>query len=173
MRQQQTKMLQKSSFHCIVFIIVVVNICESMASKSSKFSSPSSSCNKTETDQCALNLIPLTNESILRNPPKTLTEINHICQNFMFPMEGCMRRYAMKCMTKSARQPLLVMLYSVTKLNKKICSIRKRKQNFLTLIDCVYNNLDLYSQLMFNLTRQMYAISRDHRDKLKFPMICW
>lgn len=99
-RQQQTKMLQKSSFHCIVFIIVVVNICESMASKSSKFSSPSSSCNKTETDQCALNLIPLTNESILRNPPKTLTEINHICQNFMFPMEGCMRRYAMKCMTK-------------------------------------------------------------------------
>lgn len=166
-----------------IFIVLMwLAICDSFNQQTKRKNSTSVTTivncnNQTKYDYCALNMIPLTSDFIVKQRSSssiiTINDIDELCRQILLN-EKCLRNYAENCMKSEARQTLSVMLYSVSRLNRKICSKQKRKQTTLTMMICLKKNPGFYQNILLkNLTETLYRISLEKRQKLKFPMICW
>ncbi|XP_027194078.2 uncharacterized protein LOC113788821 [Dermatophagoides pteronyssinus] len=162
-----------------IFIVLMwLAICDSFNQQTKRKNSTTTvNCNNPiKYDYCALNMIPLTNDFMIKRLSSSssmqINDIDELCRKILLN-EKCLRNYAENCMKSEARQTLSVMLYSVSRLNRKICSKQKRKQTTLTMMICLKKNPGFYQNILLkNLTETLYRISLEKRQKLKFPMIC-
>ena len=123
-------------------------------------------------DKCALTLIPLTDEKFIEKPPRTSTELKEWCQRIV-PMERCLKDFAIKCLNKLSKQTLSILMYSISRTNKRICTNKKRQKSFLNLIDCAHEQLPLFGQILRNMTIDFHAIPMVDEKNLRIPLTCW
>nr|XP_027194081.1 uncharacterized protein LOC113788823 isoform X1 [Dermatophagoides pteronyssinus] len=122
-------------------------------------------------DKCALTLIPLTDEKFIEKPPKTSTELKEWCDRIA-PMERCLKDFATKCLTKFSKQTLSIMMFSMSRTNKRICTNKKRQKSFLNLIDCAHEQIPLFSNILRNLTTDFHALPLVKKQNLRIPLAC-
>ncbi|OTF71886.1 hypothetical protein BLA29_007722, partial [Euroglyphus maynei] len=122
-------------------------------------------------NNCALTLIPLTDEKFLSKPPRTPAELKEWCGR-VAPTERCLKDFANKCLNKQSKQSLSILMYSFSRVNKRICTNRKRRTSFLNLIECGREQLPLFSDVLRNLTTDFHAIPTLKEQNLRIPLIC-
>ncbi|KAH9414205.1 hypothetical protein DERP_008400 [Dermatophagoides pteronyssinus] len=148
----------------IIYLMVIINNIDA--------ASKTNDCDRKKADQCSLNLIPITNEEILRKLPKTIGDIDSYCGKIN-RYEKCMRKYAENCLKKQTKQTLSVIIYSIGRMNKKYCQKESKKKLLLNLIQCSGQTaIKYYSDLIQNVSNQMHGIRTYSDVKLRIPMVC-
>ncbi|KAH9414261.1 hypothetical protein DERP_008458 [Dermatophagoides pteronyssinus] len=122
-------------------------------------------------DKCALTLIPLTDEKFIEKPPRTSTDMREWCQRIV-PMERCLKDYAQKCLNKQSRQTLSVLLFSISRTNKRYCTNKKRQKSFLNYVDCFHPQIHSIANVLRNMTTDFHAIPLVKEKTLRLPLTC-
>ena len=123
-------------------------------------------------DKCALTLIPLTDEKFIEKPPRTSMDMREWCQRIV-QMERCLKDYAQKCLNKQSRQTLSVLLFSISRTNKRYCTNKKRQKSFLNYVDCFHSQIHLIANDLLNMTKDFHAIPLVKEKTLRLPLTCW
>ena len=153
----------------ILTILISVN-CDAISTQPPTTITTGKKCQRA--DKCALTLIPLTDEKFIEKPPRTSTELKEWCQRIV-PMERCLKDFAIKCLNKLSKQTLSILMYSISRTNKRICTNKKRQKSFLNLIDCAHEQLPLFSNILRNLTTDFHALPLVKKQNLRIPLACW
>lgn len=83
-----------------------------------------------------------------------------------------MKEYTQNCMSKTAKQSISVLVYSVAKTNKGYCSTRKRKLAMLGVSKCAGEHKAKLDGFMDIMTREFHGIRTYKDSKLRLPLAC-
>ncbi|KAH7638340.1 hypothetical protein DERF_004031 [Dermatophagoides farinae] len=129
-------------------------------------------CDHKKADQCSLNLMPITNSEIIRRPPKTIAQFNVYCGKIR-RYERCTRKFAENCLQKESKQTLSILMYGISRVNKRYCTKEARKKALIDLIQCSGPiNFRYYGDLLRNASADLHAIREYPDAKLRIPMAC-
>lgn len=87
-------------------------------------------------------------------------------------LDKCVKEYTQNCMSKTAKQSISVLLYSISKTNKGYCSGKKRKEALLDLSKCCSANKSKLDEFMDIMTREFHGIRNYRESKLRIPLAC-
>ena len=166
-KNQKIKMSTHSSL-IMVSILVILTIQSTNGAKNQT----AKICDKQRVDECAISLSLLTDPELLKDPPKTLADMEKYCRKFK-QSTTCVREYSEKCLADQSRRTLSIIMYSMTKTMRRYCSRTKGKQEWLNLVNCVGDDLPIYSKHLIDLSADMHAIRTAKPKNMRIPLCCW
>lgn len=126
-------------------------------------------CDKAKVDRCAAEMSILADEKYV--VPKDMAEMNKLCKKLK-NHETCIKDYANDCLDSTARQTITVIVYSVGRTNKAMCSNVKRKNQYLKMSACLEPELKkLYAKTQ-ELNADVHAIQGYKPANQRLPMTC-
>ncbi|OTF69103.1 hypothetical protein BLA29_006482 [Euroglyphus maynei] len=130
------------------------------------------SCTKADhvrMDECVTILSFLMDDRVLNYPPASIKEVNYYCRRLK-PAEKCVEQYLNRCTSLQIQQTAKILLYSLTRTNRKYCSSQKRKLSVLRLVKCAKDRLPEFGNLMRNFTADMHAVRTYQPQNLQYSI---
>lgn len=128
------------------------------------------SCDPKKVETCFQELVMVIDPKF--KAPKNVNEVNQLCQRHK-ENNKCVKDYAAKCLDKLAKQALSIAMFGISKTNKGYCSNTKKKNAFMSLLQCAEKDLRSFHKSFNQYTKDLLAIKEYEKDeKLHLPMAC-